>query len=91
MACLEEAGVGINVVGQTIPHPYLLQPSLISTSGIPRYARISIWATRLAEVLSRAPVEQGSVGAGIGATVGKLYGAEQGMKGGVGSRFRRVR
>jgi|UniRef100_A0A7C4ATT9 L-aminopeptidase/D-esterase-like protein len=30
-------------------------------------------------------VPQGSVGAGTGATVGKLYGVEQGMKGGIGT------
>ncbi|MGC8907370.1 MAG: P1 family peptidase [Desulfomonilaceae bacterium] len=30
-------------------------------------------------------VAQGSVGAGVGATVGKLYGVEQGMKGGIGT------
>jgi L-aminopeptidase/D-esterase-like protein len=34
---------------------------------------------------SNAPVEQGSVGAGAGATVGKFFGLEQGMKGGLGS------
>ena len=31
------------------------------------------------------PVTQGSVGAGIGASVGKLFGIEQAMKGGLGS------
>lgn len=34
---------------------------------------------------SRDPVEQGCVGAGTGATVGKLHGLERGMKGGLGS------
>ena len=31
------------------------------------------------------PVEEGSAGAGLGATVGKLFGFERCMKGGVGS------
>jgi L-aminopeptidase/D-esterase-like protein len=31
------------------------------------------------------PVEQGSVGVGTGATVGKLYGLKRAMKGGVGT------
>lgn len=31
------------------------------------------------------PVEEGNVGAGAGATVGKMLGAERGMKGGLGS------
>jgi L-aminopeptidase/D-esterase-like protein len=34
---------------------------------------------------SSAPVEQGCVGAGTGATVGKLFGPARAMKGGVGS------
>lgn len=38
-----------------------------------------------AAAASRAPVVQGSVGAGCGATVGKFFGMERAMKGGVGS------
>lgn len=38
-----------------------------------------------AEAATDAAVEQGSVGAGTGATVGKLFGISQAMKGGVGS------
>ena len=38
---------------------------------------------------SEAPL-QGSVGAGAGATVGKLFGVERGMKGGIGSASLRV-
>lgn len=34
---------------------------------------------------SHNPPEQGSVGAGTGATVGKLYGLERAMKGGIGT------
>ncbi len=34
---------------------------------------------------SSAPVEEGSAGSGLGATVGKLFGFERCMKGGVGS------
>ncbi|MCX7823197.1 MAG: P1 family peptidase [Syntrophobacterales bacterium] len=32
-----------------------------------------------------SPCQEGNVGAGLGATVGKLYGVAQGMKGGLGS------
>jgi L-aminopeptidase/D-esterase-like protein len=39
---------------------------------------------------SDAPPAQGSVGAGAGATVGKLYGIERAMAGGVGSASLRV-
>jgi L-aminopeptidase/D-esterase-like protein len=37
------------------------------------------------EAASSAPVEEGSVGAGTGATVGKMFGNRFAMKGGVGS------
>jgi L-aminopeptidase/D-esterase-like protein len=40
---------------------------------------------RAASAASRAPVGEGSVGAGAGATVGKLTGLDRAMKGGVGS------
>jgi L-aminopeptidase/D-esterase-like protein len=40
---------------------------------------------RAARAASRAAVEEGSVGAGAGATVGKLTGLDHAMKGGLGS------
>src|SRR5207244_12638177 len=40
---------------------------------------------RAAAAASAAPVEEGSVGAGAGATVGKLTGLDHAMKGGIGS------
>lgn len=40
---------------------------------------------RAAAAASTAPVEEGTVGAGAGATVGKLVGTERAMKGGIGS------
>src|SRR5262245_61533097 len=40
---------------------------------------------RAAAAATRGPVAQGSVGAGAGATVGKLLGRDHAMKGGVGS------
>lgn len=40
---------------------------------------------RACQQASTAPVEQGSLGAGAGATVGKLFGPALAMKGGVGS------
>lgn len=38
-----------------------------------------------AEAASTGPVKEGSVGAGTGATVGKLFGIKRAMKGGVGT------
>lgn len=42
------------------------------------------------EAASNAPLAQGSVGAGAGATAGKLFGIERAMKGGIGSASIRV-
>ena len=42
------------------------------------------------EAASQQPPAQGSVGAGSGATVGKLFGVERAMKGGIGSASLRV-
>jgi L-aminopeptidase/D-esterase-like protein len=36
---------------------------------------------------SGQPVREGTIGAGVGATVGKLHGLPRGMKGGLGSAF----
>ena len=40
---------------------------------------------RAAAIASKGPVAQGSVGAGAGATLGKLLGRDRAMKGGIGS------
>jgi L-aminopeptidase/D-esterase-like protein len=42
------------------------------------------------EAASTAPPEEGSVGAGTGATVGKLFGMAQAMKGGIGTASLRL-
>jgi len=42
-------------------------------------------AMKACEAASQEPVEEGSAGAGTGATVGKLFGSERCMKGGIGS------
>jgi L-aminopeptidase/D-esterase-like protein len=45
---------------------------------------------RAAAAAAAGPVEEGSVGAGTGATVGKLFGRARAMKGGLGTASRRV-
>jgi L-aminopeptidase/D-esterase-like protein len=52
---------------------------------IPDYLPLGYEATRVA---NRAPVAEGRVGAGAGATVGKYLGRERAMPGGVGSAAR---
>ncbi len=55
--------------------------------GVPDYLPLGYEAARRA---SRAPVAEGAVGAGAGATVGKYRGREHAMHGGVGSRSARI-
>lgn len=81
---LESMGVGFRVVGQTIPIvPAAAIFDLNFGIGSKRPdARMGILACERA---SSGPVDQGSAGAGTGASVGKLFGIEHGMKGGLGS------
>jgi L-aminopeptidase/D-esterase-like protein len=83
-AALEDQGVGVPVVGVTIP--------IVPTAAIfdlnfgDGSVRPNGAMGRQACLNAEAgPIELGSVGAGTGASLGKLFGIEQGMKGGVGS------
>ncbi len=84
LAYLEQKGTGIPVTGKVIP----IVPSAAIFD-----LNFGDWRVRpdrstgllACEKASRKPVELGSVGAGTGATVGKLFGIEAAMKGGVGS------
>jgi L-aminopeptidase/D-esterase-like protein len=84
LAYLEEQGVGFQVVGRTIPivpAAAIFDLNVGNGSIRPNAAM----GRRACENASEGPVTQGSVGAGIGASVGKLFGIEQAMKGGLGS------
>ena len=54
----------------------------VNKTGIYPGAELAMEACRSA---SQQPVEEGNAGAGTGATVGKLFGSERCMKGGIGS------
>jgi L-aminopeptidase/D-esterase-like protein len=84
LAHLEKEGVGFQVVGKTIP---IVPAAAIFDLNVGNGAiRPDALMGRLAcETASEGPVPQGSVGAGTGASVGKLFGIEQAMKGGLGS------
>jgi L-aminopeptidase/D-esterase-like protein len=83
-AYLEERKVGLSVLGNTIPIvPAAVIFDLNFATGQVRPDRHM--GTRACENATAGPIRQGSVGAGIGATVGNLLGAEQAMKGGLGS------
>ena len=84
LAYLEEKGVGFQVVGRTIPIvPAAAIFDLNVGNGSIRPD--AAMGRRACENAFEGPVTQGSVGAGTGASVGKLFGIEQAMKGGLGS------
>ncbi|MFC1833436.1 P1 family peptidase [Thermodesulfobacteriota bacterium] len=84
LRCLEAQGIGMTVVAQTIPIvPSAAIFDLNFGEGSVRPDRqMGFQACKEA---SAGHLEQGSVGAGTGATVGKLFGIGQAMKGGLGS------
>ncbi len=84
LSYLEEHGVGFHYGGMTIP---IVPAAAIfdlnfGDSAVRPDSEMGRLACRCA---SSDHFEQGSVGAGTGATVGKLFGVEQAMKGGLGS------
>jgi L-aminopeptidase/D-esterase-like protein len=87
LSYLERRGVGFHVVGKTIPIvPAAAIFDLNFGDGSIRPDRNM--GIQACENASSGPILQGSVGAGTGASVGKLFGIEQGMKGGLGSASR---
>lgn len=81
---LEEHGTGLNAWGTTIPivTGAILFDLGIGDSSIRPGAECGYEA---AEAAATGPVARGSVGAGAGATVGKLAGMDRAMKGGIGT------
>jgi L-aminopeptidase/D-esterase-like protein len=84
MQWLEERGHGLRVGSATVPivpaavlFDLWLEDSPLRPDAAAGYAACV--------AASREPAAQGSVGAGAGATVGKLFGIERAMKGGIGS------
>jgi len=84
MRWLEERGHGADVRGQVVPIvPAAVLFDLWVGDGRVRPDASAGYAA--CEAASAQAPAQGSVGAGAGATVGKLFGIEQAMKGGIGS------
>jgi L-aminopeptidase/D-esterase-like protein len=81
---LEERGIGFDAGVAKVP---IVPAAILFDLGVggasPRPDAQSGYLA--ASAASAAPVEQGNVGAGAGATVGKLAGRERAMKGGLGS------
>ena len=85
MAALEEEGVGLPVSEDTVvpivPAAVLFDLSVGSSKVRPSMD----WGYRAAQEASDSPIASGNVGAGMGATVGKLLGPSRATKGGLGS------
>ncbi len=83
MTYLEEKGKGFDVVKTKVP---IIPAAVIFDFGIGDYrVRPDHHMGYQACLNGSKKVEEGSVGAGTGATVGKLFGIERAMKGGLGS------
>lgn len=84
LAHLAEHGIGFQVVGRTIP---IVPTAAIFDLNLGDGSRCpdAAMGRQACSNASSGPIEQGSVGAGTGASVGKVFGIEQGMKGGLGS------
>lgn len=81
---LSERGVGFNAGHALVP---IVAGGMIFDLGVSAADRHpdAVLGYEACLNASEAPVEEGSVGAGLGATVGKLHGLRRGMKGGLGS------
>jgi len=89
MRWLEERGVGFAAGAHVVPHvPGAFLFDLNIGDGATRPTREIGYAA--ATRAATGPVEEGSVGAGTGASVGKLYGLPRAMRGGIGTASVRV-
>jgi L-aminopeptidase/D-esterase-like protein len=86
MRYLDEKNIGFKAYG-TINVPIVPAASLIdlNVGSNPKIRPTADCGYRAAQAASTAPVAEGNVGAGTGATVGKSAGANRAMKAGIGS------
>jgi L-aminopeptidase/D-esterase-like protein len=85
MKYLEEQHVGFPIGGGVVP---IVPAAILFDLGVGGHPEIRPDAACGYDAASRAapgPVDEGSVGAGAGATVGKMFGAARAMKGGIGT------
>ncbi len=83
MAYLEEKGKGFDVIKTKVP---IVPAAIIFDFGIGDFrVRPNHQMGYEACLNASKKVEEGSIGVGTGATVGKLFGIERAMKGGVGT------
>lgn len=84
MRYLEEHRIGFPMSGGVVP---IVPAAVLYDLGIGDFTirPDAACGYAAAKAASEGPVTEGNVGAGAGATVGKLAGAKRGMKGGLGS------
>lgn len=85
MRYLEEKGIGYDVRGAKVPIVPGASLLDLGLGGKPQVRPTADCGYKAAVAASDGPVEQGTVGAGAGATVGKMGGPGKSMKGGLGS------
>jgi L-aminopeptidase/D-esterase-like protein len=95
MRWLDERGIGVQLPRVAAAGPQARQP--IRVPIVPSAILFDLWlgdptirpdaaaGYAACEAATNEPPEQGNVGAGAGASVGKLFGIERAMKGGLGS------
>lgn len=82
---LDERGIGYDVRVTKVP---IVSAAILFDLGFGGDAKIRPTADcgyKAAQAASEGPVTEGSIGAGAGATVGKMGGPDRAMKGGIGS------
>jgi L-aminopeptidase/D-esterase-like protein len=86
---LDERGLGFKVASHGVQVTVPIVPAAVlidlGVGGRPDVRPDAACGYRAAGVASDAAVSEGSVGAGAGATVGKIAGFQRAMKGGIGS------
>ena len=93
MRWLDERGIGFATphgVVPIVPAAVLFDLSLVRPGDDPRARPDAAAGYAACEAAHSAPPVSGNVGAGAGATVGKLFGPERAMKGGIGHASVRV-
>ena len=85
MRLLEERGIGFETGAGRVPIVPAAVLFDLNVGNDPRIRPGADCGYRAAAAASSGPAAEGNVGAGAGATVGKLAGRERAMKGGIGS------
>ncbi len=89
MQYLEERRVGFSAGPTVVPH--VAGAALFDLGlGVPTARPTRAMGYQAAQAARPGPVEEGNVGAGTGATVGKLFGLPRAMKGGIGTASLRI-